>query len=861
MALMTIVESFYRMAIANPLVVQAEDSSPREEEIEREVILVGLIAESVREIPSVFVRGLIEDPEPINFRDWQVPYESVIAVLNFTPQPLGEEVVQLNAPGLVTRLNLNELATDPELGLVLSIAQIEEKFQVQVEFDLNRYAIVLSADWLGQRRSIPRGFARQREPQLEGLPKIEPAFFTLTTTEQVTRFTPAIAARRAELEGDLIAIGTLWGGSWRLEIEQPNLEQSQTWQLDRAQYFRPTPQADLIIGEQAPFWIEQGQGEYWGVTYLQREGVEPPSLEASNVNPEQRLRTDVFRRDITGEAEPGTLVQLTRDRGREVLEEVLVDVDGIYRFEDVPFGGRRFQNEYDVLLFRQGQLTLDPEMRTVSFRPRPEQLSAGSFNWLISAGARREQGEFWGQFLDWTGGATVRWGITDSLTVGTGLIQDQEVQGWGELFFRPLNFPLDVAIAGIVGNDLETRIEYEITPHLNLNFNSDRLGSNLRTTWQITPAFRSFARWDSEQGKELGLRGRFGKTSQWATNWEVRLDEANQLQWQIRQTLGNLELKHQDRNSSTSTELSYQLFRDLTSNAESRLNLDYETRRFNETEQLMTLSWEYRSAKRDLSNEPLWDLEVGYGIGSQGEGMIADVETNILPGLRLRGRYQGISLGSAEDQLSFELTTRLNWQRGISPGDRAFDDLQTQGGILVQPFFDNNNNGRLDDHETVYTEAQNLLVLNGEVLRPSQVNQQRDRLLVTVPPNQYRLTLDPAGFPLDWQASNTTFAVTVVSGTYTPLTVPLTRSYTVSGILTDENNQPIGGARVVAIPEGEGSSRFSITNQGGVYFLEQLQQGTYQLQVREQSVKPSMITIDGSSPPFQQQNLVLPSGE
>jgi hypothetical protein len=59
------------------------------------------------------------------------------------------------------------------------------------------------------------------------------------------------------------------------------------------------------------------------------------------------------------------------------------------------------------------------------------------------------------------------------------------------------------------------------------------------------------------------------------------------------------------------------------------------------------LSWEYRSGKRDVTGEPLWDIELGYRIGSQGQGIQADIETKILPGLRLRGRYEGVSLSSA----------------------------------------------------------------------------------------------------------------------------------------------------------------------------------------------------------------------
>ena len=461
-----------------------------------------------------------------------------------------------------------------------------------------------------------------------------------------------------------------------------------------------------------------------------------------------------------------------------------------------------------------------------------------------------------------SGGATVRWGVADSLTIGAGVIQDQGVHGWGELFFRPVNIPLEVAIAGVTGEDLETRVDYQPTSNLSFNFNSDSVGSNFRADWQIVPAVNVFGRWDSQQGTEVGIRSRFGDSINRSTDLEISVNEENQIEWRIRQQFGDFELIHRNNNQSTDTELSYEFENDPRSNQESRFNFNYETRQFgNESNQLATLSWEYRSGKEDASGEPLWDLEVGYGIGSQGQGIRADVETTLLPGLRLRGRYEQISLSSSQDRFTVELTTRLNLQQGISVGDRDFEELQTQGGLLIKPFFDGNSNGRLDADEEVYTDAENLLILNGEPLRASQINQQRDRLLVSVPPDEYRLELDPAGFPLDWQAAKTSFAVTVVPGTYTSVTVPLTRSYTVSGTLTNEDNEPIGGVRVVAIPKGQGERRFSITNQAGVYFLEQLQPGTYQLKANGQPLQPSTLKIKASSPALQQLDLVLPSGE
>ena len=57
--------------------------------------------------------------------------------------------------------------------------------------------------------------------------------------------------------------------------------------------------------------------------------------------------------------------------------------------------------------------------------------------------------------------------------------------------------------------------------------------------------------------------------------------------------------------------------------------------------------------------------------------------------------------------------------------------------------------------------------------------------LVRMFPGIYRLDLDPAGLPPDWQAAAESLAVDVIAGSYTLVMIPLIRSYTRSGVITD----------------------------------------------------------------------------
>jgi len=133
---------------------------------------------------------------------------------------------------------------------------------------------------------------------------------------------------------------------------------------------------------------------------------------------------------------------------------------------------------------------------------------------------------------------------------------------------------------------------------------------------------------------------------------------------------------------------------------------------------------------------------------------------------------------------------------------------------------------------------------------------QNDRITVRHPPGSYRLDLDSAGFPLDWFTNKNAIAVDVVAGSYTPIMIPFTRSYTRTGVVTNSTGEAIAGTRVEAIGKDKNNNnirRFSVTNGAGVYYLEGLQKGEYELQINGKSV--GKLKIEESDEAFGELNL------
>ncbi|MBW4619511.1 MAG: carboxypeptidase-like regulatory domain-containing protein [Cyanosarcina radialis HA8281-LM2] len=287
----------------------------------------------------------------------------------------------LRSPGLVKRIDPTKSRTDPELGLVFSVQDLEDLFQVKAEFNLNEYAIELPAPWL--EAPFDRGETAEAPVVSTGLPRIRAPSTTVTAISQRWNTTDS-GTGSTRTKGDFTAIGTVLQGSWFVRANQPNTFESNTWQLAEATYIRQTDRQDYIVGSQPPFWLQQGlaDGDYWGFTTIVRRGFKPPTELYGGTDVRRRLQSNQISRSISGRAAPGTLVRLVQSLSDRPIAEVLVDSSGIFRFDNLQLGNQSFGGFYQVLLYPQGQLTAPPEIRDATFLNPQEQLPEGEAVYL-----------------------------------------------------------------------------------------------------------------------------------------------------------------------------------------------------------------------------------------------------------------------------------------------------------------------------------------------------------------------------------------------------------------------------------------------------------------------------------------------
>ncbi len=800
---------------------------------------VGLNVGSSTVNESLLIRGFEDGSKAINFDNWLLPFDDVTKALHIKTTTLNDGQLELRSPGLVTRINPQELKTDPDLGLVISVGEIK-KIGVPTEFNIVKYAIVFNPPWLGLTNH--NNHQKPQSVVLEGLPKIDSQKFSFSTIGQNISITGN--NNNISSQGDLTLIGTLFGSSWYVRTNQPRLNDIRTWNIAEAQYLHQTDSADYVVGSQPTFWQNQVGGQYWGFTTVQRFGYTPPTPTGSGFSPNQRMQSNQIERTIVGEAAPGTLVQLTQGFENDVVAEILVDSSGVYHFENIPtISG--VNNTYHVRLYANGRLTATPEVREVNLSSLPSQLTKGTSTLMISSGFSRTNYEnsFIGKFSDWRGGIAYRLGLTEDLTIGTGVVYDNSLLGLGEIFYQPKFFPLQVAFSSLLGIQKSIKynasIRFKPSQNLDFNFNLDDLSQLFRINWQAMRGVSLIASGNS-QTHSLSAGLNFSQTSpNFSLFTSVDIDTNNNLRWNLSSRLRNLQLSHQGNGIATNSQLSY-IFDPGNS-----LNLNYETQNHNN---LATFSWHYSSDFKTRYGMSLWELDLGYGVGSQGSGFIASANTRIIPGLNLRLRYYGISATSDSSIFRIEL----------SPSDSRYESFRSQGGLLIQPFLDRNGNGRLDNNEKIYIEDTELLLnLNNKSIQNFQPDISKNGVLLKIPPGNYRLDLDPAGYPLDWKPTSTAYAVEVAAGGYTTIQIPFSLSYTVAGTLTNTEKKPVGGVKVEAIPQDKGKKIVSITNGRGIFFLENLQQGTYNLLVNDKPTEPEKITIDADSERIQEVNLKL----
>jgi len=839
----------------------AEDKLAIKSSVEFIILPLGINVDGKNVLPSALIRGYENGIEAVDFNNWLISFNDVVNALQLKVKELDGELVEIRSPGLVVRVDLQELENDPELGRSISIRQIKELLGVATEFDIADYAVNFAPLWSGSNAAGNRVSSRFQPILTDGLTTIEAPVFSLSAIGQNINFKHRRNSETGEssmsTDGELSALGTIFGNSWYLGIDRENVLKPKQWSIGEFQILRQQKNADYVLGSQPTFWDNQHDGDYWGFTNIQRWGFSLSSASIGNFDVAKRLQTNSIGVEIVGEAEPGTLVQLRQEVSDELLGEILVGSSGVYRFENIDTNKVR-SREFQVYLYPNGQLTAEPEIKEADFSTVPGQLIKGASTLVTSIGTNREEEEnsLLGNFGDYQGGISYRRGVTKDLTLGTGIVADKTILGLGEIFYQPKKVPLTVAGTALIGTEegIEFNVNAKYIPSdtLRFNFRADDTSQRANVSWRTTPKLTLDAGANLGEGSfDTRASYSFG-SRRFSNSVSLGYDTGqNDWRWNVRSRWNSLQFSQRGNGKNINSDLNYQI------SPAHRVSLNYDKPLGNEDAGDFTVvNWSYVPQSSDRNKKSKLKFDLGYGVGSEGHGLIASATTNVLPGMGIRASYRQITSSSSNDSFRLQISPNFSVQPKLGLGSDRMENLRGKGGLLIQPFLDNNGNGKLDNNEEIYTEDIDLLLmLNNRPIRKSQAQIKKNGVLFQVDPDMYRIDLDPAGYPIDYSPVKDAFAVEVAAGSYTVVPVPFAVSYTVAGTLTDVKDKPVGGATIEAMPTNEGSNRVtSVTNGGGIFYLENLQQGTYEMSINGQPAEPRIMTVDENTEPFSEIN-------
>ena len=840
------------------------------------VLPVGITLNKREVFPAALVYGYEDGINPINFDDWLLPFEVVKEALALDLSPVNNNLenvseektaVKIESSFIVTQLDLDELIQNPELGLTISISQLKSLLGINIFFDVQNYVVAFETP----RITSKKHFSFEYSPVVfTGLPLIEPEIITFTSIEQ--RFETQILGDNSIFRGETRAVGSFLGGAWYTRLSKNDFLDSLDWQIQELKYTYLTDGFDIILGSQNAFW--QGNS-FWGGSAVLRFGFTPNPLFYATSLTSRRRQSSTFKRTVEGKAEPGTLVRLVSPRvSEEIIAETLVDSTGIFRFEDVP---SNYFSRYGLLLYPEGKLFQEPMKRDVFLANLPNQLPQHAAVLTFSLGAKHNfvPNNILGTFTNPAAGVSYRRGFSESLTFGVGAVYTQGLRGLGEIFYRPSNIPLQLSATVLspalnqssndsdIKWDLSASLRYKPLDNLVVQGNASEDFARLRLDYKLLGGGIYFGGGiDSKDG--LFISGRYtNRLDDWYLSSNVNFNQNLKLRWNfsLNQHLWNTTLKQTGNETSVNTEFRYDIPRKSLFGGGHSLHLFYNLNYHNGFDQLkhnLQPTWRYSSPAKNLFGERLYEVELGYAIDfddNPDNKLNAKFRTGIVPGIFFEAGYRG-NFDFAADSYSLSITGSFDLQGPPRATKRRSSLIGTSGGMLIRPFLDDNANNLLDKGEEVYTENFDLLlVINNVPLNPSKAVITKRYALLDLPPDTYRIDLDPAGYPIGWYPENTAYAVTVNPSAYTTVAIPLQRVYALTGFVTDSSGKPVKGASVKALSE-LGDSYLSITNTAGVYYLEGLPKGSYTLLVDDNEASFKNLIIDEQSKMLQELNLI-----
>ncbi len=292
-------------------------------------------------------------------------------------------------------------------------------------------------------------------------------------------------------------------------------------------------------------------------------------------------------------------------------------------------------------------------------------LPSGISTLIVSGGGKKNlvtKTNLLGEFEDFRGGVALRRGLSKNLTLGIGLVYEDLARGYSQFTFKPEHFPLKTTVSlvsGEEGLDIRSHLKFQPTDNFVINYYSKTDQQKFDVDWGLVSGLNLLAKGNSQDesfstGFKLAINSEY-----FALSAKAELDEKHNWQWQIDSRWGGLHFIHASNLEKSNSELNYELLDAKTLGFQCSVFVKNETQMLKNNEQYLNVwGWRLSSAQKFDARRLLWSFDIGYGVGSQGQGAIASTAMAVSPDLFLKLTYQEISPVSDDMNLKLQLGSR-----------------------------------------------------------------------------------------------------------------------------------------------------------------------------------------------------------
>jgi hypothetical protein len=283
----------------------------------------------------------------------------------------------------------------------------------------------------------------------------------------------------------------------------------------------------------------------------------------------------------------------------------------------------------------------------------------------VSGGSKENlvqtQNALLGDKANFQGGVAFHHSLLEEVTVGLGFVYEDFLLGFSQLTYQPENFPVRTTVSLLQGKEglkVSSHLKLQPSEQIVLNLYSEERNQKFDFNWSLLSGLTLTADGSSKtESLRAGARITY-KSELFSFLAKAQLDNNNELQWEVKSNLGDLKLNYKTNIVKTNTEIKYDFDAFDNSGFQCSLFFNNQTHQRNQKEDSLAVwGWNLHSTKVTAKNRYHWEINLGYGLGSEGAGAIASMGVALDSSLSLKLSYEEVSLSSDTTQIKLQLSS------------------------------------------------------------------------------------------------------------------------------------------------------------------------------------------------------------